>query len=94
MLYYCFGIPGEGFSAPKVEVRLVKLDGMRTLHGADEDLFRSRKMLWPLRRAALIRVLGPIGDGANEVGRGRENKSRGGAESKGDNDMLQCVIIS
>lgn len=55
---------------------------------------RPRKMLWPLRRAALIRVLAPIGDGANRAGRGRENKSGGGAESKGDNDMLQCVIIS
>lgn len=51
-------------------------------------------MPWPLRRAALIKVLGPIGDGANGAGRGRENKSGGGAESKGDNDMLQCVIIS
>lgn len=55
---------------------------------------RPRKMLWPLRRAALIRVLGPIGDGANKADRGRENRSRRGAESKGDNDMLQCLIIS
>lgn len=55
---------------------------------------RLRKMLWPLRRTALIRVLGPIGDGANEADRGRENRSGGGAESKGDNDMLQCVITS
>lgn len=55
---------------------------------------RQRKMLWPLWRAALIRVLGPIGDGANEAAGGRENRSGGGAESKGDNDMLQCVIIS
>lgn len=51
-------------------------------------------MLWSLRRAALIRELGPIGDGANEADRGRENRSGGGAENKGDNDMLQCVIIS
>lgn len=55
---------------------------------------RLREMLWPLRRAALIRALGPIGDGANEADRGRENSSGGGAEGKGDNDMLQCVIIS
>lgn len=39
MLYYCFGIPRECLSAPKVELRklrLVKLGGREEAVGADE----------------------------------------------------------
>lgn len=93
MLHYCFGIPGEEFSASKVEVRLVKLEEAA---GADEHGLKSslERCLWPLRRAALIRVPGPIGDEVKEAGRCKENRSGERAKSKGDNDMLQCVIIS